>query len=245
MKVKSLPSLFCLLSLALTGCLPQHSPSASYAKEAFREEYEQAKVPAQFPPDERVEDVSFTIEEDLRSKWQKQSYETIDDWVSRLKTSLKENHRQLKEKQLAVQVLKKQQEDLSNKVNQLTTRNYQLTDKLQQKEGVAEKVKRDLPLIPPFKVHLVRRGDTLFSIANQYYKDPSMVSKIMSWNRGWIRYANQLAAGIPLVLFSPGAAPSSQTTVLRFISTLDAQRDEILAQKESKQPSSGEEENRL
>ena len=55
------------------------------------------------------------------------------------------------------------------------------------------------------------------------------IPEIMDWNRGWVRYPNQIQAGIPLVLFNSPKVKSGNMKVFKFISHLDAVREDQLA----------------
>ena len=53
---------------------------------------------------------------------------------------------------------------------------------------------------PAGHVHVVKKGDTLFSLARQYYNDPSKWRKILDANRGSISDKDHIKVGQEIVI---------------------------------------------
>lgn len=217
------------LPLLFGGCMPTKAPRANYAKRAYLKQQEEPSSSSHFPSENRIEKALLNLEPNTRKLWAKQDYETLDSWILRLENTLSENAKNLNNQRHSYEALKEKENNLSNRMESLIEKNNSISATLQDILTINAKNTSSLALIPPFKIHLVREGDTLYSIANKYYKSASAIPDIMDWNRGWIRYPNQIQTGIPIVLYNSLSVKKGNMKVFNFISHLDEVREAEIA----------------
>jgi gas vesicle protein/phage tail protein X len=208
-------------------------PTSFYAERAYRENQEILKTPSAFPETDRYEEAVIILSQDDRAKWEMQSYETIDDWSKRITRSLSANQEILDEDKDELATLIEKEQALSEDIQSLLQVNEQLEQSIAENRSAFEQAENTLHLVPPFKIHLVQKGETLYSLAMKYYGSAEAVPAIMQWNRGWIRYPNVLLAGVPLVLYSNLQETSNSSKMSRFILSLQQIREHTLADKAS------------
>jgi hypothetical protein len=66
----------------------------------------------------------------------------------------------------------------------------------------------------------VRSGDTLFSIANEYYNEPDKIKEIVLWNQAWVRFPEEILAGLALILFPEESTYKNPKVVENYIQRL-------------------------
>lgn len=220
------------LPLLFGGCSRQKLLSADYAKRAYLKQQEEIETPSAFPAEDQSADVVVHLKSKSREHWKRQSYESLDRWISRLEKTLEGNQSKLSTLKNAYEALEEEELSFSNQVEKLTEDNNTIRTQLQDVISKNIKNEQTIKLAPPFRVYLVRKGDTLYSIAQKFYKTASAIPDIMNWNRGWIRYPNQIQAGTPLVLFNTLDEGRGNIKVFNFIRQLDELRKEELALKD-------------
>ena len=159
------------------------------------------------------------------SEWERKTYETVDEWLERLHHALCVNSDKIIGLEEAHNTVAMEEQTHAREIQALLRRNEQLRVLASEASdnSHAEAAYRDVVLngIPPFVVHLVQSGDTLYSIAMKYYGSAEMVSQIVAWNQGWIRHQDQLIAGLGLVLFSKDHRGPAQQTVDQYMREVD------------------------
>ncbi|SCA63681.1 hypothetical protein SCG7086_AZ_00130 [Chlamydiales bacterium SCGC AG-110-P3] len=159
-------------------------------------------------------------------EWERKTYETADDWLERLHLTLCTNSQQIGVLERMHAEIATEEQAQAREIQALLRRNEQLRILASEASDSshAEAAYRDVVLrgAPPFVVHLVKPGDTLYSIAMKYYGTSDTVSQIVSWNQGWIRHPNELVAGLGLVLFSRDHRGSAQQTVDQYLREVDS-----------------------
>ncbi len=213
--------------LLFGGCTSPKPLNADYAKRAYLKQQKELSAP--LPSENRIEGALLNLQADRRAQWEKQDYETLDAWIQRLEEELKNNKQNLDIVQSEFESNTVKENSISNSIKGFIDRNNSMTATLQDHLLKDSKGLKFAQLIPPFSVYLVRKGDTLYSIAQKFYKSSSAIADIMDWNRGWIRYPNQIQAGIPLVLYSSLSTKKGNVQVFNFIHHLDELREEELA----------------
>ncbi|MCB1134621.1 MAG: LysM peptidoglycan-binding domain-containing protein, partial [Chlamydiia bacterium] len=188
----------------LSSCSGCYEPRNYYAEEAFlRQRYERERVGASQVVDEVVrEDLVVDLESDMRPEWQRKGYETVDEWQARLEALLYLHRDQILALRETVDDLEGREKDLIDKIQRYRKSNDQLRNQVEEAQAPERRSQKkqsgstyhaSIPDLP-FNVHLIRKGDTLYSIAMHYYKDGSRVHDIMHWNQGWLRYAERILA---------------------------------------------------
>ena len=239
-------------SLFLTGC--EHAfdnPSAQqqadcqhYARRAYHEQ-QLLKDEMAMPPqlnEVSAEDLVLNLEGDILSPWRRKGHETVDQWLARLHRELLKNHEIILGLESDLESLEGTEEDQLSQLHGLIRKNEQLRTMLEQWSepdeseakiagaeamhgATAPEASSRLPMpAPSFTIHLVRPGETLWSIADHYYGDGKMSREIMLWNQGWIRNPYELLAGTGLILFPEGARQKKQQVVDTYLQKLEAQR---------------------
>lgn len=233
-------TLFCL-ALTLTGCIcrpPRYNechPSQieanrnDYARRAYREQQELARLDLSPPYQEEIteEDLVLALEEaDLT--WERYPYETVEEWVDRLQSILRVNRDALLLLMEQYETLENQERGLARSIQELSRQNESLRKELSDRDPSSSETMGSLAMsssaqqeYAPFTLHLVQRGETLYSIARHYYNNPEMVSSILLWNQGWIRHPEELVAGLSLVLFPEGYELQDTQVVDRYLRELE------------------------
>lgn len=136
--------------------------------------------------------------------WQRKPYETIDQWHDRIHHDLCCVRDQLFSLRDNVKKVLSKEQELAKQTSLLVVRNEKLRQAWSEwvEQAQESTVFRAVPQKPaPFHLHLVKKGQTLYGIAMDYYGSSTMVSRIVQWNQEWIRDKDQLIAGLCLVLF--------------------------------------------
>jgi len=214
----------CLTTLILgfSGC--QHrKKDDDYVQREYREQRDMRSDRLSTPAQDEQDSSEFVlqIEPPLEKReWQRRPYETIDDWLDRLRHILLANQDIINELRTDSAELDEDQAKHAAKLGALIKRNEQLRaeiNKPKDKEPhVMQTVATPAP-IAPFTVHVVKRKETLFSIAMEHYGTGAMVKEIMLWNQGWIRDPDALVAGMGLVLFPVQAGDTHQKVVDQYL----------------------------
>lgn len=214
-------SLF-LFCLTLASCSSFKKPEpAHYAVAAYQKQESEKEQHLDGPVNEATrKDFIVEIAEGKRLDWEPFPYETIEGWFERHLRQVERNANLISDLEVQLVQMESQQANLGEQIHIFLTENEKLRNQIHQKAlEVSEEVFADKISTPPppFKIHLVRKGDTLTSIALQYYNDETKIVDIMRWNRGWVRHSEELIAGVSLVLFPPGTLNQSQEIVDNFM----------------------------
>lgn len=215
----------CLLTALILGfsSCKHRKKDDDYVQRAYREQRdgraERLAVPSQDEQDGSR--LVLQIEPPLEKReWQRRPFETIDNWLDRLRRILLSNQDLINELRAEYAELDKGKQEHIAKLQTLVNRNERLRAELSQpvseKRSVAKMVPTPAPTAP-FTVHVVKRGETLFSIAMAHYGTGAMVKEIMLWNQGWIRDPHELVAGMGLVLFPFNAGDTKQKVVDQYL----------------------------
>lgn len=221
----------------------QQADSQYYARRAYREQQmlkEEMATPPQLN-EISPEDLVLNLEGDPLSHWRRRTHETVDQWLARLHRELLKNHEVLLGLEAELEAFQDDEEDQLSQLHEVIRKNEQLRTLLEQWSepeeseaaiastnssigSSAPQALSQAPMSDPgFTIHLVREGDTLWSIAEHYYGDGKMSREIMLWNQGWIRSPYELLAGTGLILFPENAKQKKQQVVDTYLQKLEAQ----------------------
>lgn len=210
----------------LVSCQSHYCPP-NYVEEAYLEQ--KAAFCESLNP--RLDEISneelvIQLEDEACQEWRQRSYESIDQWLARLEAELHCNNYRIKDLKEELESLESEERDYVNRIQTLLKRNEQLRNDVQSLQHEVRPKKDGMTSgqvpPPPFNIHLVRRGDTLFSIAMRYYGTGQKIPEILRWNQGWVRHADDIKAGIPLILFDENAPETSKRTVDQYLKRVDA-----------------------
>jgi hypothetical protein len=209
----------------------------SYAKRAYIEqEAERVEVnPSRAFTEPGHEELIYTFNDQIEPvDWQRYPYETVENWMDRIHKRLMDNHNAIRGLEQNLETHEKEEQAYLGDIQKFIQQNQQLKGLIDQQvaSNTETQTKSDsyLPAAvsaglelpaPPFRVHYVKKGETLFSIAMHYYKNRDMVEKILLWNQEWIRHPNEIIAGISLVLFPIDAESTGQQVVDAYLDKLD------------------------
>lgn len=238
-----------LLSLALvTGCTnkqvansaeQRYADQQHYARRAFRAQQADREHPfdAAIIDEPVPDDLILLIEEDPMSNWRRLPHETVDQWYGRIYRALVSNHEQLVALEIELEALSEQEREHINALQVSVKKSAKLRALLEEWEdpvdssqlgqgsgrlGTGIAISHPSLLKPEFMVHLVRQGETLYSIANYYYGDGKLARDILLWNQGWIRSPYDLLAGTGLILFPKDARHKKQQVVDAYLQKLES-----------------------
>ncbi len=218
-----------LLAVILAGCQHKTKDPAYYVR-AAHEQQSDKRFSRSGPSsvDQRTSDsYLLNLEEEFREEWQRLPWETVDDWMERIQNQLALNHSLILELRAQQDEVVASERTIVRKMQTVIAQNEQMRDQITELTPVDPIAQADLALfrsIPPptFRLHLVRKGDTLYSIARYYYSDPSMIQDIMLWNQGWLRNPHQLLAGMALVIFDEEAGEKNEQVVEEYLRRIPA-----------------------
>lgn len=174
-------------------------------------------------------------DEDVPQGWIRLPYETVDDWVSRVVSILERNHYFIEDLQAALSRVESQESTAVAKLHHLIQQNESLRGEISD-FGTPEREKAvedgsfahddtvvRTPYTTPanFKIHMVRSGETLYSLALKYYSRSERTRDLILWNQGWIRSPEELLAGSALILFPDNAPEKTQQVVDLYIENLE------------------------
>lgn len=224
----ALTAIAALLSSCATRdvCIDPYSGDHSYSTRAYLEYKERRKAEEHqaFDQPQAAPALLDLSECDVDARWERQPYETIEQWHERIRCELCSNNSELIRLEEEQRHLISDTQERAEALHQLVAANQQLRSMLQNMVDVGQPSReyRDIALKPqePFIVHVVKPGQTLYSIAMHYYDDPDMVSAIIEWNQGWIRSPEEMPAGIGLVLFENRQVGGSSRLIDQYVSEL-------------------------
>lgn len=213
----------CLIVLCLfvfSSCQKQSLP---YVKRALidREGQKTLSQPRLDDPKEKELFVSLNLQEE--PLLQKKAYESIDQWVDRLDALMRSQQNAIDHRQKKLLDLNERQEGLSARVYDLSLRNEVLKKTLSaplEQQARMEEGKKINVSQADFEFVLIRKNDTLFSIAMKEYEDAEMVKEIALWNQGWIRHPDDVLAGLSLILFPIEAKERNPLIVEQYLEKL-------------------------
>ncbi|MDF2576981.1 MAG: hypothetical protein K0S74_465 [Chlamydiales bacterium] len=230
---------FCSLSLVLSAILQlvacQRSiKNPNYAQKAYLSE----RAAQELPPSEVTlnqptrDDIRMLPHDYRYDAWEKQAYESIDQWSERLQENLELNQDLFIEKQQQYESTRAEELIYLQKIQHMKKLNVEMEQFISARQTASADPTKEQQLTgvtitgqrPPFTVHLVTKGETLYSISAKYYGSGDKVKDIMLWNQGWIRSPNNLMAGLALVLFFDDlSVHSSQNILNTYIQTIQEQ----------------------
>lgn len=200
--------IFFLLSLfALCSCSP--SRSGNYSREIYKKAWATRKSDLGQEKGEKGAE-NLTLRKKKRERWERRGEETVSEWVRRIEESMRENEDLLNLQKQRHALLKEEEAKYRDEIRQIAQRTLYWESQLQEgktsvvglkRENRSQKKFLSKGQLAPFTLHLVRKGETLYSIASKYYADSGKVEEIFSWNQGWLENREKVLAGMGLVLF--------------------------------------------
>jgi hypothetical protein len=197
----------CFVFLAVSCQKKKEESVPSSVKKAYDQQKAAKSMPLEVTDNEFNEsDLIIEPSYKIRSEWKRQAYESNQEWLERLQAILEQGYSILDLDELYLGELSKEKESVIAEIQKLRTSNNSMEGTLLEGslEGIAKLQQpgtRQQSSQLPFLVHLVKPGDTLYSIAMKYYQSGEMVDEILSWNQAWIRHSDEIVAGMGLVLF--------------------------------------------
>lgn len=222
-------TLCCLVASALgcTSCAPRQGASLSSHYSTAKAYYAQAPaLPERDPYPKDAPDVDerlVHLEPPAEDQWERRAYESVDEWWLRVRKLLYSHHEEIRKGEFLLSGLETQQHELITQIKEILQRNKEIRSKMEdlesQREEKTEGPRYHLPSAP-FAVHLVRKGDTLYSISQRYFGNGDRINDILFWNQGWIRHPEELLAGIGLVLFDKRPDDADVQLVDRYLAEI-------------------------
>lgn len=218
--------------LSACQCRDPSVTTGGYARRAFQEQAAQKRQAFPKPRLDEVdrEDLTVSVNLEQYEELDQQPYENTDQWLARLNEMLVLNQDALILSERGLEQMEILEKELISKIGELQNINHQIMELVESGEGHTEDTQQAIQglmmrrSIPPFAIHMVEKGDTLFSIATKYYNDPQMVETIMLWNQGWMRNPDELVAGLGLVLFYDTKTENAQALVDGYLKQVDPRR---------------------
>lgn len=200
----------------LGGCTPKQK-GTNYARRAFLEQEAQKRQTPSVPrlDEPGIQDILVDVEAYRSEDWERRQYESVDEWSSRVQRLLEINRDALAFSKKELTDLEKVEMASAARVSDLVKRNDSLIRQISKpmdKES-RESDEEKATLRADFTVDLIRKGETLYSIAMKNYETAEMVKDIAIWNQGWIRHPDEILAGLAVVLF-PEEAQEKQSAVV-------------------------------
>lgn len=241
-----------MLSFAATACSRRVPNTADqqiadrqyYAREAYREQHIKRNAPMDSPylDEASPQDLVLNLEEDPLSQWRRQAHETVEQWLDRLHRELRSNHEKMLGLEQELEKLSEEESSWLGELHAAVRRSEELRHMLEEWEEPADEFAanssdgrsndngannaaqsaRKKVEAPGFMIHLVQKGETLYSIAQYYYDDGSRSRDILLWNQGWIRSPYELLAGTGIVLFPDDAKEKKQQVVDAYLHKLES-----------------------
>lgn len=150
------------------------------------------------------EDLRVDTHDYRYDSWERQGYETIEEWTNRLASLLELNRDLYLLNKPKFESLREQELSSLSQIHKLKKLNSSI-EKWIEKHTNAVNDKITVKGInlgqAPFTVHIVKKGESLCSISRLYYGTHEKAEQIFSWNQSWLRNPNQLLTGTALVLF--------------------------------------------
>ena len=158
--------------------------------------------------------------------WKRQPYETMETWLNRIEKLLTSKYDQIQELKGSYEKELQQENAIASQIQTVIKRNNHLktlfdesldnnSTTIEQESGFYTNVPT-----PHFSIHLVQKGETLYSIAMDYFGNKEKIQKIILWNQGWIRHPNELVAGLALVIFAEDANEKDPKIVENYLYSL-------------------------
>jgi hypothetical protein len=200
----------------LGGCNPKPKEN-SYARRAYLEQESRKRqaLSASRLDELGIHDILVDVDEYRSKDWERKPYEGVDEWVNRIQRHLELNRDALAIVKKELDDLDKMEMETAAEVSALVKRNDALAKLIsspldkESRDTLEEKV----VIEADFTIDLIRKGETLFSLAMKNYESASMVKDIAIWNQGWIRHPDEVLAGLAIVLF-PEEAKEKQGKVV-------------------------------
>lgn len=221
MQMQTIAYLFLLI---LAGC-SQTKDTPSVAAEIVEMEQHRGVQDERRMDEELRQDLTVALTEPEPGEWAKQDYETVERWLERLQKELTTNQIEVDRLKKALDQQTVKERAQIEKVGALVKRNEKMRTILSDRQTASQPRQKTFhsQKIPeaPFFVHFTKKGDTLVSIAREYYNDEDAAPDILLWNQGWIRTPEELIAGLALVLFPKDAEEKHPKVVDRFLTNLE------------------------
>jgi len=217
-------------SVLFCGCCRRtpycYDDVTTYAQRAYLEEEAMASCLEEQDPAPALLDLRDC---DCTDGWQRQPYETVDEWLERIQQCMCMNRDTILNLEEEYHALQAREQGLATKIQSFISKNEHLRE-LRSQLNDEERQNSDFKGLssgenPPFTIHLVQRGETLYSIAMQHYHSREMVDNMMRWNQGWIRHPDELIAGLGLVLFPADSKAVGQKVVANYLEELQGQEN--------------------
>lgn len=209
--------------LIFAGC--SRPTDSNYATRAYDEQHAKQKMAV--TPHSLNQQSKEDLLVDLKAQyfdqdWCQQPYEGVDEWLARMHEMLALNEDALRGERDDLKDLQEKQNECLEKIRYLVNQNETIKRKVANPEAVEKQsidVETETRL--PFVIHLVKEGDTLYSIAKQYYRSTAILNQIIQWNQGWIRSKDDILAGLGIVLFSEDTIDKGPGAIDHYLEQMD------------------------
>lgn len=165
----------------------------------------------------KAEDVllDMDVNSSERKEWERQAYESIDEWALRIKSLLEVNQDAIRFSKGELEGLQETEKKTVEEIKRVIYVNEDLKKQISKpmEKSSREEVIEEAIIPADFDIFVVREGDTLFSISMEHYESAEMIKEISMWNQGWVRHPDEIIAGLGLVLF-PKKAQEKHTRVV-------------------------------
>lgn len=192
-----------------------------YAQRAYSEQQAERSERLLAPSQDETDNSDLVLELQPpieKKEWQRRPYETVDSWLERLRHYLLANEDLINDLCRQKEGVDQEQQKHGGKMKALIDRNEQLRAEINYSEVPIIAQTTTFESSPaPFSIHVVRRGETLFSIAMENYGSGESVRDMMLWNQGWIRQPDELVAGVGIVLFPEGSQDTNNAVVDQYL----------------------------
>ncbi len=212
--------LLVVLSVSYMAC-NRTRPFPTYAQRAYIEQQSDRQLPMTSPDlsEQGRSDLLIELKEKYGDgEWAQRPYEGVERWLLRLKEMIELNQDTILLAKEELQRLTQKRNWITTELQYLVKQNQVMKQKIREPErNLGDTDEAILALTVPFKVHLVRDGDTLFAISQRYYGTSKVMTEMMRWNQGWIRDEDNLIAGLGIVLFMEAATEKNPEVIERFL----------------------------
>lgn len=208
------------------------SDQSYYARRAYLEQRaKEGSIPAMSTHNVSEGELILDLtEESLEAEWARLPYETVDNWIARIQEVLRTNRDTLQMLESDFGAVEQQEREMVNEMQALIRQNRELREMIgeetltlafEKQMGLHTGQENQRQEVQPFHLHLVKEGETLFSITQHYYGSKEAIRKVMQWNQGWIRNPHQVIAGMGLLLFPEEAPVKNEEIVESYLHQLD------------------------
>jgi hypothetical protein len=215
-----------LLAVSVVGCHKAVKRPSGYAERAFLDQQVKRQHHASEPHYDEVRSSEITLEDDEdEGILERKAYESVDAWKRRVYDTLEMNKDSLSIAREELETINKEEKDVIKRINVLLHYNKKLQEAIENPSSGqdSDKFREEVLTSLPFFIHLVEKGETLYSLSHNYYDSGRYAKDIALWNQGWVRHPDDILAGLGVVIFPNVAKEKDASVVERYIKTLRVQ----------------------